>query len=385
LPFNLDIPTVIILIAFASLLQACLIIAFAFLVNEYKGLAYGVAGNLCLAFGYILIITRDVSPNWLSIIISNELLLAGIIFFYMALRKFTALPINRYLVIALPIICLLSLYYFTYQDKNMAMRIITMSVLIVPVIVAGIITLLFSDHKKYQISVFFIIIPAAIYGIILVIRAINAWYDPPQTIFSNTLTQIINYTMLFVTNISWTAGFVNMNSQRLQSDLRESANTDILTGLPNRRAALAFLKNEFARQSRNEDYFFSILIIDLDLFKEINDQFGHDTGDFVLIKMATIFRDMIRTQDHVARWGGDEFIIIMPQTRSCEAYALGKRLIEHINLGKFLFNQTAQKWTVSIGVSESAGCKDIDDILKKADIALYQSKHTRNAITQEAS
>jgi len=381
---NIDVSTVIILIIFAAILHAGVIITFAILVNEYQGSTFGVAGNICLAAGYTLLLFRNHSPDWLSIIVANGLLVVGVVFFYIALRRFTAQPSNRYLVIAAPVLCILGLSYFTYQDQNMAMRIITMSVVIIPVIGAGIMALLRADNKNYRSSIYLIIIPSILYSIVLVIRAINAWHTPPETVISNTSMQVINYSMAYMINFFWTTGFINMTSKRLQSDLRDSANTDILTGLSNRRAAAVFLANEFARQSRNPDYYFSVLILDLDLFKGINDNYGHDAGDYVLVVMSDIFRDMVRKQDFVARWGGDEFIIVAPLTTSSDAYALGKRLIERINREEFIFNQSVLEWTISIGVSGSRGCQDVDDLLKKADIALYKSKQVRNMVIQEA-
>jgi diguanylate cyclase (GGDEF)-like protein len=173
-------------------------------------------------------------------------------------------------------------------------------------------------------------------------------------------------------------GFILMVSQRLRNDLMEVATTDVLTRIPNRRATEAFLAKELSRAQRMKAEF-TVLLIDIDNFKQVNDRCGHAVGDEVLVKTASIFQAMIRKQDLVGRWGGEEFLIIVPGP--CDAKALAERVRCGIAEAKFSYGTASFSITVSIGVACGKPSDQIDEILKAADHALYQSKRTRNAVS----
>jgi diguanylate cyclase (GGDEF)-like protein len=120
-------------------------------------------------------------------------------------------------------------------------------------------------------------------------------------------------------------------------------------------------------------------LIDIDNFKQVNDRWGHDTGDEVLVQTARIFHSMIRKQDLVGRWGGEEFLVIVPGP--CDFKILAERLRNTIASLKFSHGATSFGITVSIGVACAQPSEQIDQILKNADQALYQSKRTKNAVS----
>jgi diguanylate cyclase (GGDEF)-like protein len=170
-----------------------------------------------------------------------------------------------------------------------------------------------------------------------------------------------------------------MVSQRLHSDLTELATTDSLTRIPNRRATQDFFEKELSRAQRN-NIEFSILLIDLDNFKQINDKYGHAMGDIALVKTARIFQSAIRKQDIVGRWGGEEFLIILPGTTEQNAQILAERLRSEIANAEFKNSTLTVIVTVSIGIAFSNHTDSMDVILKKADDALYVAKATKNAV-----
>ena len=110
-------------------------------------------------------------------------------------------------------------------------------------------------------------------------------------------------------------------------DLYELATVDSLTRIANRRAIQSFLEREFARVERARGEF-SVLLIDVDNFKWINDRNGHDVGDYVLIKSAEVFQKNIRKQDLVGRWGGDEFLIVLSDATINNAENLAERVLD---------------------------------------------------------
>jgi len=124
---------------------------------------------------------------------------------------------------------------------------------------------------------------------------------------------------------------------------------------------------------------FAVLLIDIDNFKQVNDRWGHAVGDEVLVKTASIFQSMIRKQDLVGRWGGEEFLVIVPGP--CDAAMLAERLRHEIANATYGHGVALFGLTVSIGVACARPSDPIDQILKNADKALYQSKQTRNTVS----
>ncbi|HUF00114.1 MAG TPA: GGDEF domain-containing protein, partial [Anaerolineales bacterium] len=146
----------------------------------------------------------------------------------------------------------------------------------------------------------------------------------------------------------------------------------------NRRATQVFLEKELSRAQRNQSEF-SILLIDIDDFKQVNDRWGHSVGDDVLVKTAGIFQSMIRKQDLVGRWGGEEFLIILPGT--CDAEILAERVRCEISNAEFSHGPASFGITVSIGVACAGQSDQIDQVLTDADQALYRAKLTKNAVS----
>jgi diguanylate cyclase (GGDEF)-like protein len=171
-----------------------------------------------------------------------------------------------------------------------------------------------------------------------------------------------------------------MVSQRLRNDLMEVATMDVLTRIPNRRATQVFLEKELSRVQRSQGEF-SALLIDIDNFKQVNDRWGHSVGDQVLARTASLFQAMLRKQDWVGRWGGEEFLVILPGSPDCDPESLAERLRCEVAISEYQQAATSFHITVSIGVACANQTSTVDEILKKADEALYKAKRTKNAIS----
>ena len=160
---------------------------------------------------------------------------------------------------------------------------------------------------------------------------------------------------------------------RIQLGLRtmqekEMATTDALTGLFNRYFFNNILMQELERTKRY-NYPLSLILMDLDFFKKVNDNFGHDVGDLVLIESTNVVKNCCRIIDIPARWGGEEFIILLPQTDIDGATRLAERIRHGMEKNSFT---TAGKVTASFGVVEMG--KSDSDLFKRVDIALYNAK-----------
>lgn len=167
--------------------------------------------------------------------------------------------------------------------------------------------------------------------------------------------------------------------------ITDLATVDELTGLYNRRALFSRLVEEHSRVERYKESF-SLIIFDIDDFKNVNDTYGHQVGDAILRNLARFLKGNLRTSDFISRFGGEEFIAILPSTEMKKAKQVAEK-IRHM-LGKKVFEDKTGKVkikiTVSIGISQCTIGDTVDDLLKRADDALYVAKNNgKNAIYTE--
>jgi two-component system, cell cycle response regulator len=177
---------------------------------------------------------------------------------------------------------------------------------------------------------------------------------------------------------------------RLDTNYRRSlalALTDELTGLYNRRYLFAHLDELLARVN-GEGIGVALLLFDIDHFKRVNDRYGHAAGDEVLRQIARRAQDSVRTVDLVARLGGEEFAVVMPETDLAIATAVADRLRLAVASGPFTLPANDERLTVTISIGATianTGCEDRDRFLKRADEALYEAKAAgRNRIAARA-
>lgn len=165
-----------------------------------------------------------------------------------------------------------------------------------------------------------------------------------------------------------------IRSRELESVLIRRATTDELTGLYNRRAFFESVQKELARVRRS-GVGFSLLLMDIDFFKQVNDTYGHAAGDAVLRILADTLRSTLRVVDVAARMGGEEFAILLPETQENEAHRVAERLRQAIAAAEAHVGVHTIRVTISIGVAAlSANTPDPDTLLHAADEALYAAK-----------
>ncbi len=169
----------------------------------------------------------------------------------------------------------------------------------------------------------------------------------------------------------------------LEKSLKMMTQQDSLTGIHNRRYLDNRLSEELTRYKR-KGRLFSLLMIDIDNFKYVNDTYGHQFGDIILKEIAHTSSTIIRGSDILARYGGEEFCIALPDTDSDGAYSFAERLRKEVEAAKTLFEEGKEVGvTVSIGIAEvGEEIKKVEQLLDHADYALYESKRNgKNRIT----
>jgi|GEM_PF-285490 len=163
--------------------------------------------------------------------------------------------------------------------------------------------------------------------------------------------------------------------EEYHSRLFTFAATDALTGLYNRRYILNELENQYKIAKRNERTF-SLVIIDIDDFKRVNDTFGHPAGDEFLKKFAFVIHHCLREQDIPGRVGGEEFLVILPETNIDGAFRLANRIRERIQKTELMYRGSPIKTTISAGVSQHEFNIDSQTLFQLADHALYKAKES---------
>jgi diguanylate cyclase (GGDEF)-like protein len=178
----------------------------------------------------------------------------------------------------------------------------------------------------------------------------------------------------------------NLQIKADQEEMERMANYDLLTGLYNRRAIMSKLE-EYIKCARRYHEQISLFMIDIDDFKKINDQYGHIWGDNALAKVATLMRTSIRETDIAGRYGGDEFIIILPYTDLKYAYVIADRVRKTIQSTRIDKSEIESfSLTISSGIAAWSQNDDCYSFLSRADKALYKAKNGgRNRIEQESN
>jgi diguanylate cyclase (GGDEF)-like protein len=378
--FQFDLRAMALFVAMTFFVQATAIGAQAFLIRDlkqYRGVRAALLANLCVAVGLLLRLFIDRLPDFLTTVMANTLLVAGHSLFYIAISRFAGLSYSRLFVIVVNAAVLLLQLYFMYREDDLAMRMVTFS-LGAAIVVLLLIRQLWRIRKTpLHFSSNLMLVSFLVHGLFLIARTLSILLNPPQDTLSLTPAQSTTYLLSFAISFFWTTGYILMISHRLRNDLMEMATIDALTRIPNRRAAQAFLEKELSRaQRQNGDV--SLLLIDIDNFKQVNDRWGHAAGDEVLRRTASLFQSMIRKQDLVGRWGGEEFLVIVPGP--CVAQMLAERILSEIAQAEYSHGSASFHITVSIGVACADGNSLEDEILKQADDALYKAKVTKNTI-----
>ncbi len=206
-------------------------------------------------------------------------------------------------------------------------------------------------------------------------------YPPTMQISSAVLNNLFYMNnFYFYVVLIFLSFYYALAANRAQEDLQVSyeqikklARTDPLTGLPNRRDTIERIELEALRCERNKSEM-AIIVADIDNFKNFNDQYGHDCGDFVLVAVADCIENMLRRDDHIGRWGGEEFIIVLPDTNREKASQVIQIIQHNLNSNKFSYKDAEHHISLTFGISMCNHSMNIDKAIKAADNAMLKGK-----------
>ena len=227
-------------------------------------------------------------------------------------------------------------------------------------------------------------LPMLLAGVMLAARSLRALQSPETVmaeVLQNTVLSLGSSLTGMVSALVIQMMLMALVVSRMVSRLERLSRHDPLTGLLNRRAIDELLQQEEQRARRlsaqgKSALPFSVLMIDIDHFKRLNDSCGHAVGDRALQHLASVMGAQLREIDHLARWGGDEFLALLPGTSDADALALAERLCGRVRSLPLASEAGRLSLSVSGGVAEWQGQHDsMIDLLRRADAALYLAKH----------
>jgi diguanylate cyclase (GGDEF)-like protein len=221
-----------------------------------------------------------------------------------------------------------------------------------------------AEKSRTQIAIFSII--AVIVSV--TVTCIAIWYGRK---LSSQLQEMNNYLEQKI--YERTESLLDTQKELLEdnTELTRMALTDNLTGLSNRTHMNQILRQEYSRFERHNQCF-GIIMLDIDHFKNVNDRLGHDTGDKVLIRLASIVANAIRTSDYVARWGGEEFLICCTTIEEADLLPIAETIRQLVANTDF---EKAGQVTASLGCAAIVKGESINELIKRSDVALYEAKN----------
>lgn len=206
-------------------------------------------------------------------------------------------------------------------------------------------------------------------------RATDIWLKPEMypDVFAASNLHGVAFVALFASTIVVPVAFLLMHRERAAADLYQLATTDPLTGLFNRRAFRELAEREFARARRSQSPH-AVLMMDLYLFKRVNDEYGHQAGDRVLVDFAAIVRRCIRIEDLAGRYGGEEFCVVLPGVTMEKAIVVAERIRGAVSQSPL--GDLPRAITISIGIAACSGTAgvSVEAAIGRADEALYRAK-----------
>ena len=379
-PELLSLPTITLMITITFGMQAIAIWFNWRTVHEYTGIWAAFLATISLAFGFAIILLRRMDV--ITGLLSNGLVLTGHVLIYVAICQFTSKPLNRYLIYGLVPFGYIGLIVVALLPPGGIPLISVTQLVGFPLNLAAAYTLYRADKRRYKLGSYLTALPLLLYGLVTIVRFLTGVFSPREILPGPSISNIFDVMSLYVLSYLWTAGFILMISQRLQSDLRDLAMNDALTRIRNRRAMQSLLDFEMRRvQTDVKD--FSVILLDVDHFKRINDTHGHDVGDIVLQWMAQTLQSALRVQDIVARWGGEEFLILLPDTSLDEAIEIAERLRALVEESIVAGTPILIDVSFSAGVSNSKTNRNVNELCKVADQALYIAKQKRNRVVSQ--
>lgn len=366
---SLDVRTLLVAIALVSLLTALGMARFAQRFPSFPGIAWIAVADLLLGIGMLLVATRDHAPEWLTTVFANLFTLGGLMLNAEGLRRYAggqwpwwSRPYVLFLIL-LPLSA-----WFTFVEPDVRVRLLGFTAC-AALTLGGIAIALNASPSGRRLR--FVALAFGVFAAWMGGRWVLTFLQAPMPSFMSAggvhaLTLLTYLVFVLVKDF----GILQDSVRRSLDEVALQARTDPLTGLLNRRALTELAQRAMAHAVRHGSPL-SVVLIDIDHFKQINDTHGHAAGDAVLVGLARLLSANLRAGDVCARLGGEEFLLLLPGTDRTQAMQVAEKL-------RLLMASEAEgagiRWSSSFGVCSSDGSSDFEGLLQRADEALYRAK-----------
>jgi diguanylate cyclase (GGDEF)-like protein len=369
---GIDPRSFIVISTFLGLLCAflCFVLRSSF-PRTIQGIRGWGTACLVLVVSSVLFATRGQVDIFLSSYVANILVVTGIAMMHRSLRKFTG-QANRYRQEAVTVLSVaILLVWPTFMHDDYRLRIVIVSAANAGLFGASAFVISRMSAKSFveyfTLSVFLIT------AVVSVTRCGVAILSPgtAQPLTDTSSVQYVYLATFSFSILALSLGFIMMINRKLQLQLEAAALHDGLTGIFTRTAFFDSANMELARSQRSGNTV-ALLMIDIDDFKLINDRFGHLHGDRALVDFVKKTRQVLRSHDLFGRYGGEEFVALLPATDQKQAHDVARRICEICQQAS---QDDATAFTVSIGVATiQPNGEDVSTVLAQADAALYRAK-----------
>ena len=377
------VPTMLAMIIASSLMMAASMAVVGW-GRRSDGLGRWAAALLVNAIGHLLIMLRGLIPDLLSIVVGNLMLSSVFVGLIAAVYQFQGRPVRWALLLAPPLLVLVFVSVFI---DNFPARVSFVGLVIGLQAVWALLAALSHRHATVGRGQWLLVAGLSLEAVVLGGRALVAisTHSEATNILQSSALQTLTFLATFSVVLVSSVGFVFMSRDRADENNRVLAALDPLTGVANRRSLIAALDRDVARAQRMREPM-ALMMVDIDHFKDVNDQYGHPAGDRVLCSVVNVLRQRVRAQDLVGRYGGEEFMVLLPDTGLVGAEQLARELCKAVEESRCPADGVPGPGiavTVSIGVFggrlESGDSWDM--LIAAADRALYQAKNNgRNRV-----
>ncbi len=373
---SIDNHTLLIVVRFVIFLMIFILVIMQYLYRKITGLGYAITGNILLIISNLLLDYVIINNNTYLILILTVLNLLGKTFLIMAIFAFFKSKIRMNLYIILNLLNIVTAYYFVFVDNDLSYRRAFLSLFVFIIFIDGGLflrkkynTRCLSSYKVLEYLLYFF----SLYYFLRMIYSFTLEINTIYLVDEDVLTSVTVLILILFT-ILLTFAFSFMTLDTLYDNLKQHSIKDPLTKLYNRRYIQSTLRNLMTEVRRKERTFL-IVFLDLDHFKRVNDTYGHNFGDEVLVWFSRLLRNNLREVDIVGRYGGEEFIAILTDTSITDGYQTFERILSKAN--EFEWKHKGLKVTFSGAIMEVSKVnmhEKILDLIDKVDKKMYQAK-----------
>lgn len=356
--------------------------------NVVDGVTAFAWAFFCYTLFAFLLLFRDELPAFAGIVLADTLFCTALLFIVCGFHRLKGMTFQQKWFYVYPLLCLFLFSCFTFLYPSFIGRVVISSICIVTTFCWILSHLLRAPLHEFKLGsailTFSLLLAVLSATVQLGIDLNNAHDDLSMSILAYHGIQAQYLIMQLLSTIFIAVGLMIMTQDILREDLEILASHDMLTGLLTRRVIVDTMNKTLACLNRHQKPL-SVMLLDIDHFKSINDRYGHCIGDLVLKNIAWKMQRVIRPDCYLGRYGGEEFLVVMPNTSEAELMQLAQRILNAVAETHVMHDEECIRCTVSIGAMSmtAADHEWIANPIRYADEALYQAKSQgRNCVVQ---